>query len=230
MIRQGPETRKRATNIRRCIRMWRFAAYRTPGGFYPYYVKSMWMAAPQGLTAMLYGPCDLQTDVNGTPVQIREETNYPFDLEITFKLEVAQPVAFDLGFRKPSWADEFILSGGYTCREENGLIILHKTWQAGDLIHLRFETKVKVNRFAEGEYFLSYGPLVFALPLESDAKEGRKYLLEGFRDIYYPPLGNPDTELQLANGLPFTLERGEFDPERPWGSALKLVGEPVRSI
>ena len=198
------------------------------GRIHPYYVKAMWMRSEQGLTAMLYGASNLQTDVDGVAVRITEETNYPFDFELSFSIEVAQPVEFELAFRKPAWVDAFHLDGEYDWHEVNGLIIIKKSWQGSERIHLRFEAGVKVNPFG-GEAYLSYGPLLFALPLEGQVRPGKEYPLAGFQDLYYDLTGSNAADLLLpardgnAPLYPFGVERGVFDEPHPWDS-LALTG------
>ncbi len=193
------------------------------GRIYPYYVKSMWLSTPNGLLAALYGACELNTKVNGVAVRMTEQTNYPFELTISFSIDVTQPVEFELAFRKPAWADGFqIQTGGEWC-EEGGAIKIHKLWQAGEQIILHFQTEVKTNEFRNGEYFLSYGSLVFAFPLESQVKEGRNYPLEGFHDLYYysKDPSTPDLLSIIEQGL--TLDQRPPDAENPWETAIALT-------
>ena len=174
------------------------------GRILPYYVKAMWMRSADGLTAALFGACELHTQVNGAAVHISEETNYPFGLEISFRVQVARLVEFELAFRIPAWAGGFELTGAAGWRAGNGWIRIRKLWQSDGKIVLRFETGVQVNPFHAAEYFLSHGPLVFALPLEAAGSEGRTYPPAGYRDLYYAPAG--DTDWSLVPGREFHLE------------------------
>ncbi len=192
------------------------------GRIMPYYVKAMWLWAPRRLTAMLYGPSVVETEIDGACVRIREDTRYPFNLALRFTLEVSGPVTCDLAFRIPGWARGWNLDAGYACREEDGLLILRKRWQTGDQIHVRFEAETQVHAF-HGEAFLSHGPVLFALPLASEGQGGREYA-SGFRDLYYAPADADGAVLRMVEDLPFTLERGAFDPQHPWRS-LALVGQ-----
>ena len=81
----------------------------------------MWLRSADGLVAALYGPCDLRTQVNGVDVHIAEVTDYPFDLGITLRLTVAQPVEFTISLRKPAWASGFTLTGAENYVERDGL-------------------------------------------------------------------------------------------------------------
>ncbi len=73
----GPQTRYKYSPVHQDVAV---CCAPNVGRIYPYYVRSMWMRSAEGLVATLYGPCELKTDVEGSPVRIRETTNYPFDL------------------------------------------------------------------------------------------------------------------------------------------------------
>ncbi len=186
-----------------------------------YYVRAQWLRSADGLVAALYGACELHTEVNGVEVHIMETTHYPFDLEMTFTLNVDRPVAFDLAFRRPAWAAAFTLTGATACRESAGSIHVHQTWQSGDTLTLRFEAAPRVETFRDEVYF-AHGPLLFALPLAGEAHVGREYQ-PGFHDLYYAPAADTGATLHYT-GTPFTLECAAFEAEQPWG-ALALCGE-----
>lgn len=192
------------------------------GRIYPYYVKSMWMRTENGLLAALYGACELSTQVNGVAVRITEQTNYPFDLTISFSINVSLPVEFELAFRKPAWASGFELQTIDEWHEEEGIIKVHQLWRSEDKIVLRFQTAVKVNEFGNDECFLSYGSLVFAFPLESHVQKGKNYPLEGFHDLYCFADDSATTNFYSIEGKDFTFEQQSFKEENPWGTALLL--------
>ena len=194
------------------------------GRIFPYYVKAMWMRTPDGLLAALYCASELRTQVNGVQVSIRQETRYPFELEMAFFIETAKPAAFELAFRKPEWATGFHISTGGEWREENGLIKIHKIWQGRESLRLRFEAEIQTRPFGKDEFYLSCGPLLFALPLDGQVKEGRRYPLQGFRDLYYTPAQPLAADWRLAPSQVFKLEPGGANPETPWQRPPVLVG------
>lgn len=185
------------------------------GRIYPYYVKSMWMRTPKGLLCALYGANELNTEVNGANVHITEQTNYPFDLSISFSIDVSQPVEFELAFRKPAWAIGFDIQTDGKWQEEKGVIKVHKTWQAKDTLVLHFQAAVKTDKFNKDEYFISYGPLVFAHPLNGQVKEGKSYSVEGLRDLYYS-LDDSSSLADLPDAKDLRLEQQPFHVENPW--------------
>jgi hypothetical protein len=195
------------------------------GRILPYYIKSMWMRSAEGLVAMLYGASNLQTEVNGAKVLIREETQYPFDLNITFTIEVSLPVEFELSFRKPAWATGLEIKAEGTCRQENGLVTIRKKWCTGDQIILHFKAAVKTSLFRDNEYFISHGPLLFALPLDGEEREGRSYPLTGFRDLYYFNAMSNGSKIPSVMEENFSIQYERFDLEHPWNNSIFILGQ-----
>ena len=190
------------------------------GRIAPYYVKAQWLRSPHGIVAALYGASELQTEVNGVRIRITQETAYPISTEITFRVEMAQPTAFRLTLRIPAWASGFSLGAEPFAVQEN-LIQIQKTWQPGDQFTLRFETDVKIQSW-NGEGIVTYGPLLFCLPLDGDFSPGREYA-PGFQDAYYALADSAPLQLRISPQTDFTLEQRPFNPDRPF-DALALTG------
>ena len=144
---------------------------------------------------------------------------------LTFTVEVSQPVEFELSFRKPAWAVGVVVETGGKWHEENGLVRIRKAWRSGEQVVLRFQAAVKTETFRDDEFFISHGPLLFALPLDGQEKEGKKHPLEGFRDLYYFSDTSSQTGTLLSGEGTFTLERHSFDVENPWRTSLALIGK-----
>src|ERR1043166_1639130 len=74
---------------------------------WPYFAEELWLATPDGgLCASLYSANEVTAKVgDGTSVTISEETDYPFDELITFKLSTPHAVKFPLLLRIPRWCD-----------------------------------------------------------------------------------------------------------------------------
>lgn len=70
----------------------------------PNYVIRMWMKdSAGGLVSTLYGSCTLRTVVghNQEPIEIQQDTHYPFDEEISFTFKMGRPIEFPLALRIP---------------------------------------------------------------------------------------------------------------------------------
>jgi hypothetical protein len=215
---QGPQTRYKFSPAHQDAAV---CCVPNAGRIYPYYVKAMWLRSAAGLIAALYGPCEVQTEVNGVPVRIREETSYPFDLHVHLTVEVAEPIAFELALRLPGWVTDLTLSGA-NAKASDGWVTFHQTWSGCKEVALSFAAAVAVHTWKDNERFVSWGPLVFALPLGGEARAGREYA-PGFADIYYWPTGNAE-EPAFPAEPGFDLIRRPFDLDRPWES-LELAGQ-----
>jgi uncharacterized protein len=73
---------------------------------WPKLVQNLWYAtADGGLAALVYGPSEVNwTVAGGMPVRILEETDYPFEETVRFRIQPEEPVAFPLRLRVPGWA------------------------------------------------------------------------------------------------------------------------------
>lgn len=62
------------------------------GRLLPYYIEAMWLRGDDGLSANLYGPCTVDTEVDGVALTLREETNYPFEDSIRISVDPTKPI------------------------------------------------------------------------------------------------------------------------------------------
>lgn len=161
----------------------------------PNYVIHMWMATPdQGLAATLYGPCTVSA-LAGANVRVKLacETAYPFDEAIRITVEPQRPASFPLYFRIPTWckAARILVNGSPVSASpgSSGFVRIQRQWSRGDTVTLALPMSVQLARGFEIEYpgstrkyfgfkpdvvfekrrlpfeSISYGPLLFALPI-----------------------------------------------------------------
>jgi len=169
------------------------------GRIYPYYVKSMWSSTSKGFKLDLFGPSTFSSSFNGQNVKIEQLTNYPFDLNIRLKLTLEDPLNFQLAIRKPEWATSYKINTNAVISESAGHLLLKKEWKTGDEVSIQFETKPRFNVDQSGEFFVSHGPLVFALPIESEKQVTKTYNLSGFQDILYDSEARVETKWMLRD-------------------------------
>ncbi len=199
----GPQTRYKYSPVHQDVAV---CCAPNAGRIYPYYVRSMWMRSAEGLVATLYGPCELKTDVEGSPVRIRETTNYPFDLAVVLTVETDRPTEFELALRVPRWAEGYTLGGAEDYAEHEGFVRIRRCWSGASQITLNFQASARVHPWADGGAYLSHGPLVFALPLVAEPQPGREYG-RGFCDLRYTPAADAVPALALPPRPAFTLAR-----------------------
>jgi len=143
----------------------------------PNYVMHMWMATyDNGLAATHYGPCKVTALVaDRVPVEITCRTDYPFNEAIAVSVKPARAATFPLSFRIPGWCGkaEFRVNGSVikAAPDANGFVRVERLWKTGDTIRLRLPMSVSVktgrDNNAQGAPYasVSYGPLLFALPI-----------------------------------------------------------------
>ncbi|MEN8227697.1 MAG: beta-L-arabinofuranosidase domain-containing protein [Bacteroidota bacterium] len=149
-----------------------------------------------GVAATLHGPSTVHTKAgDGIPLTITSHTDYPFGEEIWLTMEPEKKVHFPLCLRVPSWCNKasVTVNGKEIHAEvnENGFMVISRRWQKGDEVRLILPMEARIisgneTSYPQTSYFqeeenrsltkltgisnpyqsISYGPLLFALPIE----------------------------------------------------------------
>lgn len=140
---------------------------------FPNYVIRMWMKdASGGLAATLYGPSTLKTTVtdDNQPVEVVQETDYPFGEEIKFTIHAEHAVAFPLSLRIPKWcsAPQIKINKQVITfpQVQNGFATLHRTFEPGDTVTLTLPMRLALSEWPENGIGIENGPLVYSLPIK----------------------------------------------------------------
>ncbi len=193
----------------------------------PIFIRNMWMRAPDGLAAMLYGPCEVRTKVGEVPVRIAEETSYPFSEKMHIRVDPDSPAAFSLHLRIPGWATGIsAVCKGAEIRRAGDWILLTKKWQAGDAVELSFGAEAQPVPANNGEFYVRRGPLFYALPIAAIKRPIKDYPVPGFHDYFFFPQEWAQGHYALAKHSP-DAARPEFelvtnpaaDARFPWDAA-----------
>lgn len=170
------------------------------GRIIPYFVQSMFMECKDGFKASLYGPCSFNGKYQDVEVNIRELTNYPISLKVEMEVSAEYPIEFSLYLRFPRWADRMLVNGRVYEREEahNGEIRLHKIWGKMERIEIQIETQVQMNTDFNGDYYVSYGPVLYAYPLKAGEKLIRQLEVKPFAEKGYIPIERKLERLKIA--------------------------------
>ena len=110
-------------------------------------------------------PVSVDTFIQGKPVQIAVESEYPFRMKASITVKAPQPVTFELKVRIPSFAKHVCLNGK-TIRPDNGYVTVLKEWQGVKTLELAMEAEAHLVTRPSGLKVAEYGPLVFALPID----------------------------------------------------------------
>lgn len=202
----------------------------------PYYVEGMWMkkADGNGIAAVLLGPSELKTRINDIPVEIVENTNYPFSDDIEFKITALKPVTFPLFIRKPHGCKSVNVKSSNDARvnETESLVRIEKTWHKNDVLHITFNFDIeKISQPASktvkdsGVYF-KRGPLVFALPFKDQKRTIKEYRNSGFYRYKITAADSTRWHYKVNTNDEFTYEPSSPEEHlHPWDEpVVKLKG------
>ncbi|MGB7136555.1 MAG: beta-L-arabinofuranosidase domain-containing protein, partial [Acidobacteriaceae bacterium] len=123
---------------------------------WPKFANSLWMLSGRqesdnedGLAAVAYAPCEVQTLIRGIPVRVTEETDYPFTGRVQLTIVPASPTAFSLQLRIPGWARGVsIRVNDEAERSPNpgAFARVQRTWSAGDRVEIHFAMNLRTSR------------------------------------------------------------------------------------
>jgi hypothetical protein len=159
---------------------------------WPKFTRNLWLATEdRGLAALIYSPSSVDAKVaDGVRVHIDEQTNYPFEEIIRFKLSIPdkkrKSVFFPLHLRIPQWCENATVKINgepwNAATPGNNIVKVFHDWKSGDLVELELPMKVSISRWYEESAVVERGPLVYALHIgekwdrvNDDYKFGTKY-------------------------------------------------------
>jgi hypothetical protein len=141
---------------------------------WPKFVESMWMATnDNGLVAVSYGPSVVKARIGkGRQVKIYEETDYPFDGSVRFRIETAKPAVFPLYLRIPGWAGTVAIEykGKVVAAEGGTTKKLLARWDDNEVITMNIPMNLRVERRYNNSLSLLRGPLYFSLRIKKEYK------------------------------------------------------------
>ncbi len=146
---------------------------------WPYFIENLVLAtSDNGAAVAIYGACEAKIKVgNGTEVIIKEETQYPFDDAIEFKIGTSKKVRFPFYLRIPSWTKNaelqingqksmvILTAGKYAC--------IDREWQNGDVVRVIYPMgfSIKTWQVNQNSVSVDYGPLTLSLNIDEEYKK-----------------------------------------------------------
>ena len=181
---------------------------------WPKFIQHMWMAThDNGVAAIAYGPCDMNAKVSkDVDLKIIEETEYPFDGAITFKINVSKSATFPVYLRKPQWADKisvFVNGKEFSAKLKDGFIFLNRKWQSGDVVKLDIPLEIKTERRYNNSIAIKRGPLYFSLRI---GKDYQKIHLSGRSITSIDYMGTTDWQIKPTTPWNYGLLMDESNP------------------
>jgi hypothetical protein len=140
---------------------------------WPKFTQNLWYATPaKGLAALLYSANEVTAVVaDNKKVTITEDTNYPFDSIIKFKVNFVKKgdqATFPLELRIPAWCEMATVkvNGAVASTGRGGAIItLNRKWNSGDAVELTLPMQIFHRQWYENSVSVERGPLVYALKI-----------------------------------------------------------------
>jgi DUF1680 family protein len=133
---------------------------------------SDWFFVQNGrsLTLNGYGPSTVRASVEGVPVVLRQETNYPASGRVKVVVETDKPAEFELKLRIPHWSAAIRLKvNGETLEAKPGTYaMLDRQWKKGDVVELDLDMSPRFwagEKECEGKSSVYLGPLLMALDM-----------------------------------------------------------------
>ncbi len=187
------------------------------GRLMPYFVEGMWLKnnVKNELVAMLYGPNEVTTTMNGREVNIIAKTNYPFEDNVSFTLKTVETEApFNLVLRKPFGTESMTVKApdGSQVEEFADRFVITKKWRTGDQIDIDFNFNIKYipqpesNTVPDSGIYLKRGALVYALPFKHDMKTVKEYNESGFYRYQVRVLNKENWNVKYHDESRFTYE------------------------
>ena len=111
-------------------------------------------------------------------VTLVQETRFPDEEQIRFRVEKSRKKAFSLKLRYPSWAKGASVSVNGKVQETNAqpgeYLTIHRKWKAGDEITLNMPMQIALEQIPDRENFYAfmYGPIVLASPTGTENMDG----------------------------------------------------------
>jgi len=100
-----------------------------------------------GVQIQLYAAANIQAAVNGHPIGLRVDTEYPWAGKITVEIADTPTEAWTLSLRIPAWCSEFDLrvnGEAAVIDRVDGYAVLRRAWRVGDVVELNLSMPVRV--------------------------------------------------------------------------------------
>ncbi len=209
---------------------------------WPKFASHLWMKTPDnGLAAIAYAPCVIETLLDGNPVRVEvtPDSSYPFgdagEARIVIKVQAPARKWFPLHLRIPSWAEGAscgVWDDAATFERIDGLkpgvfVTLNREWgeKVPTEIVLSVPMRVRLREGHNRAVSIQRGPVIYSLAIDPEWKL--------FKDR--PNLPFDDWEVYPKTPWNFALEIDRehpersitFEPRKPTGSLFTAQGAPL---
>ncbi|HZL09542.1 MAG TPA: beta-L-arabinofuranosidase domain-containing protein [Prolixibacteraceae bacterium] len=184
----------------------------------PYYLQNLVMASnDNGLAAIMYNSCVTSAKVgDGTKITLTEETNYPYEETVRFKMNMEKNVTFPLYLRVPAWCKKASVKINNQevkiAATADSYICISREWKDGDQVSLNLPMEISIRTWEvnQNSASVNYGPLTFSLKID-----------EEYQKISSTESAIGDSKWQ-ADADPAKWPSYQIDFKSPWNYGLIL--------
>lgn len=172
------------------------------------FTRSLWLKKQQGgLVLMFPLASKISYCIDGNPVQIVINSNYPFEEEIEIVVYTKKPVSFPMYIRIPAFASQALVCVNKEVWQPaiaDTYFVVSRSFQNGDKIKLKLPLTIKMNKFYRRSCAIFKGPVLYALPQDAHAKLYENYAIDGKGQ---PRVDEQDPRALLVSARPFVAEQ-----------------------
>ena len=177
---------------------------------WPKFAGSVFMKSENGLVSTVPAPVSVETVLNGGKVTAVCETSYPFRNTVLYTITNESDAPITFTYRVPEWSVETYVNGEAV--STHGFHTVTIAAHGTEKLDIAFKAEVKLEQRPHKLCAVTYGPLVFSLPVKS-RWEKREY---------------------EKNGVPRTYPYCDYDiyPESDWnfaftGTEFEVIENPL---
>ena len=203
--------------------------------FIPSFPGYMYAVKDRNLYVNLFAGNTATMQVEGKDVVLQQETNYPWDGDITIRVQKNQVKQFAMMIRIPGWVDRSPVPsdlyrfaddvlGNYSVKVngqqvngqlENGYLTVNRTWKKGDVVTIHFDMPVRTvkvsHRVADdrGRIAVERGPLVYC----AEGADNKDFNIFDFLMPRVPKFNVVDRAIIGSRDVNFSVKAIEVDGE-----------------
>lgn len=154
----------------------------------PLFCSRQWMKkGDNGIVAAMYAPSSFTTKLKGSKneITIQEETNYPFEETIRFRMKMKRSTPFSFWLRIPQWCKGASITvngqaADIVCKTGT-FVEVQRKFSDGDIIELKLPMKAKSVSMPYDGVAFERGPLVFSLNVKAQEEITETRELDGIK-------------------------------------------------
>jgi DUF1680 family protein len=133
----------------------------------------VYSTSENGLFIHQYIGSKLQCEIDGTPIEIHQQSQFPWQGKVNIKILLEKDFTFKLSLRIPEWSKKSQINiNGESYRVDpmpGKYLEINRNWKDGDEVSLTFEMKGKFisgdprRKDIKNKVCLSYGPIIYCL-------------------------------------------------------------------